>query len=354
MHIWIREGATRGRSLALVGVMVIVGLWSGPASAAKTDLVILINGDQITGEVKGLERGILSYSTDFIGTIDIEWEKIAQLRSDQWLEIETLDSRRALGKPSSLGEPGVLRLDLKQGEQVEVPMLSVARIFAVDVGRFRDRVDGYLDVGWSAAAANDLSQVSVNAGLTYVDELRLWDFTYEASMSESDSSPASQSQFLRIDQQRFLRNDWFWTGGGHISTNDELGLDLRVLLGGGIGRYYFQTPNQEFFAAAGIGVSREEFVDGQEQKSFEGILTMSYDLYRFDAPEIDIAAELSIYPSLTISGRVRTDAGIRLRYEIIEDLYYGISAQHMYDNKPQSAHAANTDWSLVTSLGYSF
>jgi len=184
--------------------------------------------------------------------------------------------------------------------------------------------------------------------------LRLWDFAYEGSLNETDDSPASESQFLRIDQQRFLRDDWFWTGGGNISTNDELGLDLRMLLGGGIGRYYFQTPNQEFFAALGIGVSKEEFADGTEQKSFEGILTMSYDLYRFDAPEIDVSTELSIYPSLTVSGRVRTDWGIRLRYEIIDDLYYGISAQHMYDNKPQSVDAANTDWSLVTSLGYTF
>ena len=49
---------------------------------------------------------------------------------------------------------------------------------------------------------------------------------------------------------------------------------------------------------------------------------MSYDLYRFDSPEIDISTELTVYPSFTVSGRVRTDAGIRMRYEIIDDLFY--------------------------------
>ena len=133
----------------------------------------------------------------------------------------------------------------------------------------------------------------LSAGLTYVDEIRLWDFTYGASRSESDTSPAAENQTLRIEQQRFLRDEWFWTGGGNIATNDELGLDLRVLLGGGIGRYFFQTPVHEAFAALGIGVSRGEFSDGQTQESFEGILAMSYDLYKFEFPEIDISTALS-------------------------------------------------------------
>ena len=127
-----------------------------------------------------------------------------------------------------------------------------------------------------------------------------------------------------------------------------------MLLGGGVGRYFFQTPYQEFFAALGIAVSKEEFADGQTQESFEGILAMSYDLYKFDYPEIDVATELTVYPSFTVSGRVRTDAGIRMRYEIIDDLYYELSAQHTHDNKPQSFGARNSDWSIVTSLGYTF
>ena len=342
------------RSMLLVVAMLITGIWSPVAGAEKTDVVILINGDHITGEVKGLERGILRYSTDFMGTLNIEWDKVAKLRSDQVLEVETLDSKRVLGKPTHFGDSGALRLDVDRGYPVYMALNNVARIYALDVGKLRDRLDGYVNIGWSAAAANNLSQLSVGAGLTYVDELRLWDFTYEGVRSESDTSPAAESQFLRVEQQRFLRDDWFWTGGGNIATNDELGLDLRVLLGGGVGRYFLQTPYQEFFAALGIGVSREEFSDGQTQESVEGILALSYDLYKFEDPEIDIATELTIYPSFTISGRVRTDAGIRMRYEIIEDLYYELSAQHTHDNEPQSVGARNSDWSIVTSLGYSF
>jgi putative salt-induced outer membrane protein YdiY len=350
----VSRPAVTGRSMMLIGVMAVAVLWSGQIVAAqKTDVVVLINGDRITGEVKDLERGILKYSTDFMGTLSIEWDKVVQLRSDQLLEVELLDGTRTLGRPKQLDERGAMRLQA-DGDETVVSLESVSRIFAIDTGRLRDRLDGYGRVGWSAAAANDVSQLSVGAGLTYIDPIRLWDFDYEYSRSDSGTSSPSESQTLKIDQLRFLRDQWFWTGGGNISTNDELGLDLRVLLGGGVGRYFLQTPSQEFFAAAGVGVSKEEFADGQTQESFEGILAMSYDLYKFDSPEIDISMELTVYPSFTVSGRVRTDAGIRMRYEIIDDLFYELSAQHMYDNEPQSVGATNSDWSVVTSLGYSF
>jgi hypothetical protein len=343
--------------IAVIALAIFAALLPGTETVAapKTDVIVLINGDHITGEIKSLERGMLSYSTDFVGTINVEWDKVAQLRSDQLLEVELLDGTRTVGRAAELDERGTMRLLPSNGSPVRsVPLDSTMRIAALDEGRIRDRMDGYISFGWSAAAANDVSQVSLNAGLTYRDEVRLWDFTYEGSRSETETSAPSQSQTLAIEQLRFLRDEWFWTGGGNIASNDELGLDLRVLLEGGFGRYFYQTQHQEFLAALGIGLAHEEFDDGQKQESWEGILLMSYDIYRFDTPEVDISTDLAIYPSLTISGRVRTDASIQMSYEIIDDLFYRLSLHHNYDSEPQSLNATTTDWSLVTSLGYSF
>ena len=75
-------------------------------------------------------------------------------------------------------------------------------------------------------------------------------------------------------------------------------------------------------AGAGLAVSREEFSDGQTQDSIEGILRGSYDLFKFHDPEIDISTDLKVYPSFTVSGRVRTDARITVTYEFIKDFTY--------------------------------
>ncbi len=57
----------RGTSLAVVLPLAaaLLGGWPVPARAApKTDIVVLMNGDRITGEIKGLEYNQLKVSTD--------------------------------------------------------------------------------------------------------------------------------------------------------------------------------------------------------------------------------------------------------------------------------------------------
>ncbi len=47
----------------------------------KTDVVILKNGDHVTGEIKSLDRGKMTLSTDSMGTVQIEWEDVARVTS---------------------------------------------------------------------------------------------------------------------------------------------------------------------------------------------------------------------------------------------------------------------------------
>jgi putative salt-induced outer membrane protein YdiY len=331
-------------------------IWnSGLAAAPKTDVLILINGDRITGEVQQLERGILSYGTDAAGTIRVEWRKVAQLQSDQLLEIELLDGTKLYGKPSRPGEAGLLHLELEGGAQTaSVQLDRTLRIATLSQGRPLERIDGYVNLGWSAAAANDVSQASLAVGATYRDPMRLWKLDYIGSGSKSEDRPSSQSHSLSIDQRRFLRNRWFWSGLGSVQRNDEQGIDLRVLLGGGLGRYFIQTGEQELATAVGLGVTREELSDGTHQESLEGILLASYEVFRFDDPQLDISSYLQVFPSFSISGRVRTNAGIVLSYEFIKDFTYQVSFMHSFDSRPQAAGATESDWQVVTSLGYEF
>lgn len=330
-------------------------VWSsGLGAAPKTDVLVLINGDRVTGEVTQLARGILSYSTDAAGTIRVEWRKVAQLQSNQLLEVELIDGTRLYGKPSRPGESGSLHLELEGGATASVALDRALRIATLSQDRPLERLDGYVNLGWSAAAANDVSQVSLGAGATDRDAVRLWKLDYAGSRNTSEDSPSSQTHSLSIDRRRFLGNRWFWSGLGSLQRNDEQGIDLRVLLGGSFGRYLIQTGQQEFAAAAGLGVTREELSDGTDEESVEGMLLASYEIFRFDDPELDISSYVHVFPSFSVSGRVRANSGILLSYAFIEDFTYQLSFTHSFDSKPQTAGAAESDWQVVTSIGYEF
>src|SRR5688572_3391272 len=67
------------------------------ADAQKTDSVWIRNGDQITGEVKTLFRGRLKYSTDDLGTIYIEWDKVDRIYSPRTFEVELESGEKFYG-----------------------------------------------------------------------------------------------------------------------------------------------------------------------------------------------------------------------------------------------------------------
>src|SRR5690606_8136846 len=81
-------GTSAGWMRPLIALAAVIGLVGTAWAAPKTDVIVLVNGDRLTGEVKGLERGKLSFKTDATGTIQVEWDKVASLQSGQYLQVE--------------------------------------------------------------------------------------------------------------------------------------------------------------------------------------------------------------------------------------------------------------------------
>ena len=45
----------------------------------STDVIVMKNGDHITGKIKSLDSGVLSVSLDYVdGTISVDWSKVAR------------------------------------------------------------------------------------------------------------------------------------------------------------------------------------------------------------------------------------------------------------------------------------
>src|SRR5271157_2897211 len=58
----------------------------------STDVIVMKNGDHLTGEVKGLDAGVLYVSMTYIlGTSSLDWTKVARLESKQLFIVKTQD-----------------------------------------------------------------------------------------------------------------------------------------------------------------------------------------------------------------------------------------------------------------------
>lgn len=83
---------------SFIPILVIYSICSSTAyTRNKTDVVILRNGDHITGEIKQLEHGILRLGTDSFCEVQIEWDDIVRIQSDFDFQFERSDGKRITG-----------------------------------------------------------------------------------------------------------------------------------------------------------------------------------------------------------------------------------------------------------------
>ena len=83
-------------ALILLGLLGLLGC-SATFARDKTDVLILDNGDRITGEIKQLQHGRLQISTDRIGLIDVEWQGVVAVESDYEFQFDRVNGQRLSG-----------------------------------------------------------------------------------------------------------------------------------------------------------------------------------------------------------------------------------------------------------------
>jgi hypothetical protein len=348
-------------------VVALFGLLSLPALAApKTDIIIFKNGDKLTGEIKSMKRGRLSFNTDATGTISIEWAEISHIESLQNIQVETSTGTRFFGHLEPTEEDDVVVVNTGNGLQTldDADVILMTPIEERGAGAF----DIDLTVGYNFAKAGGVTQANVGVDVDYRTRVRIFSFTASTTINDSEELESSQRANVGLQYKRLWRNRWFVNGTLTADQNDELDLNLRTSLGGGGGRYLIQSNSMLLGVEAGLQVSREDvdteiiiqpippiFATASETTdSVEAVFSVDWDWFRFDAPELDWSTTLDLFPSLTESGRVRANFDTSLKWELINDLKWGLTFYSSFDNKPQSNTATTSDYGVNTTLTYEF
>ena len=68
------------------------------------DEVVLASGNRISGQVRGLSRGELSFRIAGIGTVDINWSSVESLKTVQVLDIDLSSGAHLSGSISTTAE----------------------------------------------------------------------------------------------------------------------------------------------------------------------------------------------------------------------------------------------------------
>jgi hypothetical protein len=330
------------------------------AQAAKTDVVRLLNGDDVTGEVKSLEFGKLRYSTDSMGTVSVEWEEVVALTSDQALQVEVTSGARYFGNLVPASEGGMVAIAVG-GNVRELEILEVVRITPIETDeKIWQRMEGSVKFGFDSDKASAVTSSYLNANVRYRARTFLIGLDINSSITDQPGAETTENRSIGMNYQRFLRNRWFSDWTTSIERNDAQGIDQRLTVGGGIGKYLVQSNTNQFSLLAGLNATRESFAGTDpDATNAEGKIQIKY-LRRRNEPSTDITFTMDIFPLLEDLSTFRSNSNLSLRKEIIDDLFFDLTFFYNYISNPPlisetpPVFAEKDDYGVVTSIGYSF
>jgi hypothetical protein len=331
---------------AFAGLLLLLA--AGSAEAQKTDSVWIRNGDRITGEVEALTRGLLKYSTDDLGTISVEWDKVDRISTTTYLEVQ-LESGEKFYGPLGLAPSGWLVLG---GDTL--PLARIVAITPVD-GRFWGRLNGYLDLGFSYQKASKTVQVTTGARVVYRGPTAETTLDFSTFFEDRDDADENSRLSGSLTERLLFGNRWSAGLVVGYDNNEELDLSGRSRLVGFGARTLVQSNHIELRATGGLVVARERyFSTDSTTTSMEGLAGVSFRAFRYDRPKLDASVASSAYPSFTVSGRVRWQNDVRLSYELVKDFMLTLTVFDAFDSKPQAVGAPKNDFGTTFAATWSF
>ncbi len=333
-------------------IVVLLSLISQQALADKTDVIYLKNGDRVTGEIKSLLRGKLTFSTDHMGTIAIEWDDILEIVSDTGQVIELTDGKRIYGPLTKPENTDLLLVKTSQGQEV-VDTLDVIAMYPVASG-FWDRLDLTANLGFSWDKGSNVGKYNFGFDSVYRRTKSQTRANFSSEITTQAEATDTSRTVFDTNHTIFMENKKFRAYFGNLERNDELGLDLRVIAGAGYGWIPVRSQSSWFSLGAGLNINHEIPSTGASETNLEAAGMMTYEFYKYSTPERSFRVDMQIFPSITDFGRWRAAFSTDFRFEIFNDLFWKLNFYANYDSSPLSIEGSSSDYGITSSVAYKF
>ena len=320
----------------------------------KSDVVVMENGDRITGEIKKMEFGVLYFKSDrAVDTLKLDWERVVQLQSIARYEFETKNKDIYIGIiAKDEVSPGELKVVLDDDSNVQLTIVDIISVH--EMGRsFLSRINLSLDAGASYTSANSRKTININVSALFRKPKYSGSLNFNSQFSGEPGTENTERQELQLIGNRFLKRKWEAVGLFAFLHDNQQDLDLRTTAGGGIERIFYESNRTLFYTIGGAVYTNENYFDEvkSDRNNVEALIALGLSTYRFRGSSLNTT--VFVFPSLSDQGRVRVDTSFYWKWDIGRDLYLKLNFLDNYDNRPPP-EGINHNSSISMTIGWSF
>ena len=317
--------------------------------AKTTDVLVLKNGDRITGEISKIWDDEVTIEPEYSDEFNVDVPAVAYIESEREFEIDLADGRELVVTFSGADAEG--NQIIKTGSGTEI--LPLSNMLELDEPEDYYDWESFVDLSGDLKKGNtDSRNVKLRAETT----LKLGDHRHIGELNlfrETVVDNTTKDQTIVNYNYNWLFNDpWFFSALTTFERDPIIQLDSRVTVSAGVGLDIWNTADRSLNVQLGVGV-RDEDIGNLSETSSVATWVLRYN-QDFLSDDLTLFHNHSIIPAL--SGRTNTSyrTSTGLRYEITDLLYANISLDYDYETEPANPETRNEDLVLLFGLGLEF
>jgi len=322
----------------------------------STDVIVMKNGDRLTGEIKGLNAGVLYISMKYIlGTSSVQWSYVSHLESKQLFLVKTETGSVYTGTLHTTdtpeGRPMEISVAVTSGKEV-TPSSRVVEMDTTST-KFLQRFNGSINSGIIYSKGNQSTQYNLGSQVTYPRERWGAALNYNSTLSASTGTNASTRNQLDFDIYRLLRRDnWFYEGVGAFLQSSEQGIIRQATFGGGVGRYLKNTNHLRISLLGGlVGQSTQYQQNIVTQSLGSGLIGGNLQFFRFNKTNGSINGTLM--PAFSEPGRIKYNMNASYYIKFTGNLSWTVSFYGNWDSRPPDG-LPGSDYGSSSGLSWTF
>jgi hypothetical protein len=331
-------------------ILLLLAILSYSEGFAQVDSLIFSNGEMVIGEIKKMDRGVVTIETFYSDSdFEIEWDRVSWIRSKENHLVNLTDGRRLNASINSTAKDDEIQLD--DGTQKILVHVQDIVAFKPINDTFWDKFSASIDVSLDLTKAKNLTQFSTRTNVGYLTQRWELKGNYNTVFSRQDSVADINRMDANITFNYFLPSDWYVFFSNDFLQNNEQKLALRSTTKLGMGYYLVRTNAVYFGLFGGAASNRESFTENASPDLNSAEAFIGLELNLFDIGDLSLLTNVSGYPSLTERGRFRLDFKFDLKYDLPLDFYIKTGTTVNFDNQPV-AGAGELDYVIQTGIGW--
>ena len=327
------------------------------------DQITLKNGDRLTGDIVKSDEKTLTIKSEFAGEVSLQWAAVDTITAAQNLHVTLKDGQTIVGTATPVaGKEQIQTRDAGPVVTTKDAIVVIrsdkeqaahdAELDRLQHPHLTDYWGGFLDAGLSTTRGNSdtlsfvLGAKAVRAAPS--DKVTVYANSIFANGSATGASLTTAHAItggIRVDVN--VKPRLFAFGFTDFEYDQFQKLNLRNVLGGGIGYHVFKTQRTVFDAFGGGAYDQAFYSTGVNIKGAEIVVgeELSYQMSNRTA----LTEKLQFFPNVSHSGQYRTTFDTTMTTKINNWLNWQASFNDRYVSNPIAGIKKN-DLLLTTGV----